>query len=106
VHAGPGWQFIGRVNSIIATLGTFSACKGLALVVSGGQSKGYVLGNSFYVFIARGALMGIPATIWIFAVVSAVLYVLLRFTDIGRNLYAIGGNDRREENHGPFGQNH
>jgi ribose transport system permease protein len=84
----------GRVNSIIATLGTFSAYKGLALVVSGGQSKGYVLGNSFYVFIARGALMGIPATIWIFAVVSAVLYVLLRFTDIGRNLYAIGGNDR------------
>ncbi|MBO0825236.1 MAG: ABC transporter permease, partial [Actinobacteria bacterium] len=36
----------GRVNSIIATLGTFSAYKGLALVISGGQSKGYVLGNS------------------------------------------------------------
>ena len=84
----------GRVNSIIATLGTFSAYKGLALVVSGGQSKGYVLGNSFYVFIARGSLLGIPATIWIFGVVSAVLYVLLRYTDIGRNIYAIGGNDR------------
>lgn len=84
----------GRVNSIIATLGTFSAYKGLALVISGGQSKGYVLGNSFYVFIARGSLLGIPATVWIFAVVSAVLYLLLRYTDIGRNLYAIGGNDR------------
>lgn len=83
-----------RVNSIIATLGTFSAYKGLALVISGGQSKGYVLGNSLYVFIARGALLGIPATIWIFAVVSAVLYVLLAYTDIGRNIYAIGGNDR------------
>ena len=83
----------GRVNSIIATLGTFSAYKGLALVISGGQSRGFVLANPFYIFIARGAVLGIPTTIWIFAVVSVAIYVLLRFTDIGRNLFAIGGND-------------
>lgn len=83
----------GRVNSIIATLGTFSAYKGLALVITGGQSKGFVLANSFYVFLARGAVLGIPASIWIFAVISAGIYVLLRYTDIGRNIFAIGGND-------------
>jgi len=83
----------GRVNSIIATLGTFSAYKGLALVISGGQSKGFVLANSFYVFLARGALLGIPASIWIFAVISAGIYVLLQYTDIGRNIFSIGGND-------------
>jgi ribose transport system permease protein len=83
----------GRVNSIIATLGTFSAYKGLALVITDGQSKGFVLGNSFYVFLARGAVLGIPASIWIFAIISAGIYVLLRYTDIGRNIFAIGGND-------------
>jgi len=83
----------GRVNSIIATLGTFSAYKGLALVISGGQSKGFVLADPFYIFIARGSLLGVPSTVWIFAVVSAAIYVLLRFTDIGRNIFAIGGND-------------
>ena len=82
----------GRVNSIIATLGTFSAYKGLALVITGGQSKGFVLANSFYIFLARGAVLGIPASIWIFAVISAGIYVLLRYTDIGRNIFAIGGN--------------
>jgi ribose transport system permease protein len=83
----------GRVNSIIATLGTFSAYKGLALVITGGQSKGFVLANPFYIFLARGAVLGIPASIWIFAVISAGIYVLLRYTDIGRNIFAIGGND-------------
>jgi len=83
----------GRVNSIIATLGTFSAYKGLALVISGGQSKGFVLANPFYIFLARGALFGIPASIWIFAVISIGIYVLLQYTDIGRNIFAIGGND-------------
>jgi ribose transport system permease protein len=83
----------GRVNSIIATLGTFSAYKGLALVISGGQSKGFVLANPFYIFLARGALLGIPVSIWIFAVISVGIYVLLQYTDIGRNIFAIGGND-------------
>lgn len=83
----------GRVNSIIATLGTFSAYKGLALLISGGQSKGFVLADPFYIFLARGSVLGIPAAVWVFLLVSALLYVLLTYTDIGRNLYAIGGND-------------
>jgi ribose transport system permease protein len=83
----------GRVNSIIATLGTFSAYKGVALLISGGQSKGFVLADPFYIFLARGSFIGIPAAVWVFLIVSAALYVLLTFTDIGRNIYAIGGND-------------
>lgn len=83
----------GRVNSIIATLGTFSAYKGLALLISGGQSKGFVLANPFYIFLARGSVLGVPAAVWVFLIVSALLYILLIYTDIGRNLYAIGGND-------------
>ena len=30
---------------------------------------------------------------WVFLIVAAALHFLLKYTDIGRNVYAIGGND-------------
>ena len=83
----------GRVNSIIATLGGLAAYKGVALVISNGRAQGYVLNNHVFVFISRGKPLGIPTMIWIFAIVALFVFVLLNFTDIGRNIYAIGGND-------------
>lgn len=83
----------GRVNSIIATLATFSGYKGLALVITNGQSKGYVGGDGFYNFLGSGAIFGFPTAIWVFAAVAVATGVMLRYTDIGRNIYAIGGND-------------
>jgi ribose transport system permease protein len=83
----------GRVNPIIATLGTLSAFQGLALVITNGQAKGYVLGDPVFVFVARGSLAGIPTMVWVLAVVALAVGFLLKRTDIGRNLYAIGGND-------------
>ncbi len=83
----------GRVNSIIATLATFSGYKGLALVITNGQSKGYVGGNGFYNFLGSGSIFGFPTAIWVFALIALATGVMLRYTDIGRNIYAIGGND-------------
>ena len=83
----------GRVNSVIATLGGLAAYKGLAEVVSNGRAQGYVLNNRVFVFIARGKILGIPTMVWIFAAVALFVFILLTYTDIGRNIYAIGGND-------------
>jgi ribose transport system permease protein len=85
---------VGRVNAVIATLGTLAAYKGIALVISDGRAQGYVLNNSVFVFIARGTILGLPVMVWIFAAIAAGIYVLLNYTDIGRNIYAIGGNDK------------
>jgi ribose transport system permease protein len=84
----------GRVNAVIATLGTLAAYKGVALVISNGRAQGYVLNDSLFVFIARGKIAGVPTMVWIFAAIAAIIYFLLNYTDIGRNLYAIGGNDK------------
>lgn len=83
----------GRVNAVIATLATLAAYKGLAQLISGGRAKGYVLGDDLFIFVARGKIAGIPTMIWILLLVALAVHVLLKYTDIGRNIYAIGGND-------------
>jgi ribose/xylose/arabinose/galactoside ABC-type transport system permease subunit len=48
-----------RIPSIIATLGTMYAARGLALVISGGNSIHMGLGKNF-TLMGRGYLGGIP----------------------------------------------
>ncbi|MFZ3468761.1 ABC transporter permease [Streptomyces sp. 4.24] len=83
----------GRVNPTIATLAGLAAYKGLAQLLSDGRAQGYVLGDDVFVFLGRGSIAGIPVMVWILIVVAAAAHLLLKYTDIGRNLYAIGGND-------------
>jgi ribose transport system permease protein len=83
----------GRVNPVIATLATLAAYKGVAQLMSDGRAQGFVLGDDFFIFIARGKILGLPVQVWIFALVALAVHVLLKYTDIGRNIYAIGGND-------------
>ncbi len=83
----------GRVNPTIATLAGLAAYKGLAQLLSDGRAQGYVLNNDVFVFLGRGAIAGLPVMVWILIVVALTVHVLLKYTDVGRNLYAIGGND-------------
>ncbi|MGW0670892.1 ABC transporter permease [Streptomyces sp. NPDC002746] len=83
----------GRVNPTIATLAGLAAYKGLAQLLSDGRAQGYVLNNDFFIFLGRGKIAGLPVMVWILIVVAVIVHLLLKYTDIGRNLYAIGGND-------------
>ncbi|WP_328472832.1 ABC transporter permease [Streptomyces sp. NBC_00448] len=83
----------GRVNSVIATLAGLAAYKGVAQLVSDGRAQGYVLNNSVFVFLGRGKIAGIPVMVWLLIVAAVAVHILLKQTDIGRNIYAIGGND-------------
>ncbi|MFJ4682425.1 ABC transporter permease [Streptomyces sp. NPDC091377] len=83
----------GRVNPTIATLAGLAAYKGLAQLLSDGRAQGYVLNDDVFVFLGRGKIAGLPVMVWILILTAAAVHVLLKYTDIGRNLYAIGGND-------------
>ncbi|KRV47988.1 sugar ABC transporter permease [Wenjunlia vitaminophila] len=83
----------GRVNPTIATLAGLAAYKGLAQLLSDGRAQGYVLNDDIFVFLGRGKVAGIPAMVWILIAVAVAVHLLLTRTDIGRNIYAIGGND-------------
>ncbi|MFE7583708.1 ABC transporter permease [Streptomyces gardneri] len=83
----------GRVNPTIATLAGLAAYKGLAQLLSDGRAQGYVLNDDFFVFLSRGKIAGLPVMVWILILTALGVHVLLKYTDIGRNIYAIGGND-------------
>jgi len=83
----------GRVNPVIATLATLAAYKGLAQLISDGRAQGYTGADGFFVFLARGTLLGVPTLIWVLIVLAVLAHVVLRYTTIGRNIYAVGGND-------------
>lgn len=82
----------GRVNAVIATLATYAGYRGLANLISDGRAQGYTGTDSTFIFIARGTVAGIPVLIWILVIFALAVHLLLRYTDIGRNLYAMGGN--------------
>lgn len=83
----------GRVTPMIATLAGLIAYKGIAQLVSNGRAQGYTGADEVYVFLARGSIAGIPTLIWVLAIVAVGIHVMLRYTRMGRNIYAVGGND-------------
>jgi ribose transport system permease protein len=82
----------GRVNAVIATLATFAGYRGIVNLISNGSAQGYTGGDPVFTFLALGSFAGIPVLILMFLVLAAGTYVMLTFTDVGRNVYAIGGN--------------
>lgn len=83
----------GRVNPVIATLATLAAYKGVAQLVSDGRAQGYTGANPFFIFLARGTLFGIPTLIVVLIVAAILVHLVLQYTSVGRNIYAVGGND-------------
>jgi ribose transport system permease protein len=77
------------VNPLITTLATLAAFAGLASVIADGQTLPL---TDFGGLGTSRPLFDIPLPVIIFAVVVAAFYVLMRYTVIGRSMYAIGAN--------------
>ncbi|MDR1393036.1 MAG: ABC transporter permease [Bifidobacteriaceae bacterium] len=83
----------GRITPLIATLATLSGFKGLAQLVSNGRAQGYTGADPVYIFLARGKILFIPTLVWVLIIVAAAIHIMLRYTRLGRDIYAVGGND-------------
>lgn len=79
------------VSAFIETLAMGSIITGAILGYSESRT---VLGGipDEFLVLGQGAVGGVPNPVIIMAVVAFVLWVLLEHTQLGRNLYAIGGN--------------
>lgn len=80
----------GGLPPFIATLGTMSIARGLALVLNNGKPISDFT-DSFR-FIASGSIAGVPVFIWIVAAIYILSYIILNKTPFGRYVYATGGN--------------
>lgn len=77
-----------RLQPFIVTLGTMSFFRGIALVMRDGQP----INVPSYKYLSEGALLHIPVSIIIFAVIIIAAGFILKYTRLGRYTYAIGSN--------------
>jgi ribose transport system permease protein len=78
-----------RIPSFITTLGTLGLWTGVGLSVTNAQPVFLGMETGAFNWIVGGSL-GFPNTAWIALVAIAVCFVILRFTPLGRYIYAIG----------------
>jgi ribose/xylose/arabinose/galactoside ABC-type transport system permease subunit len=90
----------GRIPDFIATLGTLTTLRGVALLVTGGlpipshltatELKGYL--PEVMIWMGSGGILGIPVAGLIALAVGVAGWFVLRYTALGRSVYAVGGN--------------
>jgi ribose transport system permease protein len=91
----------GRLPSLIATLGTLSMVRGLALIVTDGRPVTVNERNgadpqtlAAFEFMGQGEVAGIPMQLLCFAVVALVGWLLLTRTGFGFRVTAVGGSPK------------
>ncbi len=90
----------GRIPDFIATLGTLTILRGVALLITGGlpvpshltatELKGYL--PHPLIWMGAGDILGVPVAGLIALVVVVLGWFLLRYTVLGRAVLAVGGN--------------
>ena len=78
------------IQPIVATLALLVGGRGLALVIADGQLKD--IRNPELLELGSGKALGIPYIVLIAALLSVLVWLLVRYTTFGRQLVAIGGN--------------
>lgn len=86
------------VAPFIATLGTMYICRGFANLRSGGTTfsniKGYEGLGNVGLKVLGSNIAGIPAGVYVFAVLAVIAAVLLKKMPIGWYILAVGGNEK------------
>lgn len=76
----------------IVTLGMFTTVRGLALLYSDGRPVNSL--SKDFIFIGSGTVLGIPVPIIILFVILVITHILLNNSQLGRHIYALGGNEQ------------
>lgn len=78
------------ISAWICTMSMNYIIKGWSLVFTG--SDMIATKNAFVESFGKGTFLGISYLTYIFIAIAALVYVIMRYTSYGRNLYATGGN--------------
>lgn len=81
---------LGRVPSIIATLAMLTVLRGITKLIMRGtdiHGRPEVLRE-----FATGHFLWMPNSIWVAAMIAVAVWLLARYTPLGRRIYAVGSN--------------
>ncbi|NTF52807.1 ABC transporter permease [Agrobacterium rhizogenes] len=81
-----------RIPPFIVTLGMLSAARGLTQIYNHGSQISDL--SDDFMLIGNGQIWGVQFSVYIFALVAFIAYIVLKFTRFGRYVYAVGGNER------------
>jgi ribose transport system permease protein len=81
-----------RLQPFIATLGTMSAYRGLAYIITGGWPV-LDIPDNFRSIFNSDVFGNIPISIFVLLAFAIVGHIILKYTKLGTYIYAIGGNE-------------
>ena len=81
-----------RIPAIVATLGTLAVYRGGVIVYAGGRQISATVLPDSYGHIAGITFLRVPILVWLAVALTLVFGFFARFTQLGRNLYALGSN--------------
>jgi ribose/xylose/arabinose/galactoside ABC-type transport system permease subunit len=81
-----------KVKSIIASIGTLALFRGIAFIVTDGQTV--MVQNHSLLAFGSGRILGVPYSVWILIVVFTAAHFLAEHTTVGRSIFAIGASPR------------
>lgn len=82
-----------KLNSLIITLGMLGVLQAITLIYTGGKySRILNPDDTWFSFIGRGFLWGVPFPVILLVVIGVIFAILLSRTVYGRRVMAVGGN--------------
>ncbi len=83
----------GKLPAFIATLGTMSVARGLALTVSNGKAISGFTDDLRWIGVENIPGINIPVQVILMLLLFVIAHYLLKYRKFGRSVYAIGGNE-------------
>jgi ribose/xylose/arabinose/galactoside ABC-type transport system permease subunit len=84
---------VGKVNALIATIGTMYIGRGVSEIVLVGRGQaGYTNFPDSFNNLGRGQFLGAYYMFWILIALIIIFQLILKYTKFGRQLFFIGGN--------------
>jgi ribose transport system permease protein len=75
----------------VSTLAMMTIARGIALILSNGSP--ILIENEAVSFVGQAYILGIPFPVFMMVIALLVLYLILKFTAMGRIIKAIGSNE-------------
>lgn len=79
-----------KIIPMIATIGTQMSFRALASILTSGNR--IRIGDGALDFLAFHTLLGVPVQFWIMLLIYISVYFMMKYTEFGRAIYAIGSN--------------